>query len=141
MKRIQIFLLLFCLALIYSCKTEKLQLPFEPVKSLKGNWRITGVARNGNDLTNFFDFSKFRINFTDSSYTLSEKVPFLVTESGTWHFDDPQYPFQLALKAKDSTEKISPLVFPIVGGKRTMVLTLSPGCKSNIYQYNLEKAD
>lgn len=140
MKRIHCILLLLSVA-FFACRTERLDMPYEPVKDVNGNWRIVGVSRNGTDLTSRFDFSKFRISFADSAYTLSEQVPFLVNTNGTWRFDDPAYPFKISLTAKDSTAKTSSLLFPVVGGKRNMVLTISPGCSSNTYQYTLQKVD
>ncbi|HEV7330463.1 MAG TPA: DUF5004 domain-containing protein [Flavisolibacter sp.] len=141
MKRIQHFLLLLFLATLFACRTERLDAPFEPVKDVNGSWKIVGVTRNGTDLTSRYDFTKFRLNFADSAYSLSEQVPFLVNTNGTWRFDDPAYPFKISLTAKDSAAKSSSLLFPIVGGKRNMILTISPGCNANTYQYTLQKAD
>lgn len=141
MKRIQYFLFFFFLATFFACRTERLDAPFEPVKDVNGSWKVVGVTRNGTDLTSRFDFTKFRISFIDSAYTLSEQVPFLVNTNGTWRFDDPAYPFKISLTAKDSAARTSSLLFPIVGGKRNMVLTISPGCSTNTYQYTLQKAD
>ena len=135
------FLLLIVWAIFFSCRTEKLDLLNEPIKNVDGNWKIIKVTRNGTDLTSRFDFSAFRISFKDSSYTLSNPVPFLVSTNGTWRFNDPAYPFQIALTAKDSTAKVSSILYPVVGGKRNMILTLSPGCSLNAYQYTLEKAE
>lgn len=135
-------LLLFVFAVsLFSCKTEKLETPSEPVKDIRGNWKVVQVTRNGTDLTTRFDFSNFRIAFADSSYTLTNLIPFLVNKNGTWRFDDPQYPFRISLTAKDSAAKVSSLLYPVVRGKRNMVLTISPGCNKNLYQYTLEKVD
>ena len=136
-----------CLALIAfvaafsSCRVEKLDVPFEPTKDITGNWKITKVTRNGTDLTTRFDFTAFRINFKDSAYALTNPVPFLVNTNGNWHFDDPNYPFRIALTAKDSATKTSLLLYPVVAGKRNLILTISPGCTLNAYQYTLEKAN
>ncbi|RYZ62960.1 MAG: DUF5004 domain-containing protein [Chitinophagaceae bacterium] len=140
MKKILFLLLLFAAGL-FACRTERLEKAYEPVKEVNGNWKIVSVLRNGTDLTARFDFSKFRISFIDSAYALSEQVPFLVSTNGTWRFDDPAYPFKIALTAKDSSAKTSSLLFPVVGGKRNMVLTISPGCRANSYQYTLQKVD
>ena len=141
MKRVKYFLLLVFAISLFSCKTEKLETPSEPVKDITGNWQVVQVTRNGTDLTRRFDFSNFRIKFSDTSYTLTNLIPFLVNKNGTWRFDDPQYPFRLSLIAKDSSAKVSSLLYPIVGGKRNMVLSISPGCTKNIYQYTLQKVD
>ncbi len=141
MKRVHVYLLFLSLSALFACRTERLEKPFEPIKDVNGSWKIVGVSRNGTDLTSRFDFSKFRLSFTDSAYSISEQVPFLVTTSGTWRFDDPAYPFKLSLTAKDSAAKTTPLLFPVTGGKRSMILNLSPGCTANTYQYTLQKAD
>lgn len=141
MRRIISFLLFAILITVTACRTEKLDVPFEPVKDITGSWRVTQVTRNGTDLTSRFDFSNFRINFKDSSYTLSNLIPFLVSNDGTWRFDDPSYPFKISFTAKDSAAKVSSLLYPVVGGKRNMVMTISPGCSSNTYQYTLQKAN
>lgn len=123
-----------------SCKVQNnLQVPTEPVKSINGSWAIIDASENGTDLMKFFNFTKFRIVFTDSSYTISNKLPFMVSQNGKWAFNDPQYPFALTLTPTDSTTGVTaPLVFPVVAGVRNMILTFSPGCPQNSYQYTLE---
>ncbi len=141
MKIAQYLVLILFVIAFSACRVEKLDVPFEPTKDVNGNWKITKVTRNGTDLTTRFDFSAFRINFQDSAYTLTNQVPFLVNTNGTWRFDDPAYPFKIALTARDSATKTSLLIYPIVAGKRNMILTISPGCALNSYQYTLEKAN
>jgi len=134
-----IFLLL---ALVFvACKPEMLVTPSESTKNLSGNWQIIKATRNGTDLTTRFDFSKFRIHFTDSSYTIDSLVPFIVSHSGRWSFDDPQYPFTLTFQATDSSAKTSPLQYPVTGGQRNVIITFSPGCSLNTYQYTIQKAN
>ncbi|MGF7230361.1 DUF5004 domain-containing protein [Arachidicoccus sp.] len=113
----------------------------EPVKSINGTWKISQATRNGTDLTNSFNFSHFSIKFTDSTYTIDSLVPFAVEGSGSYHFDDPQYPFKILFMQQDSTMKEFNLQFPIVNGVRNIVLTFSPGCTSNSYQYTLQKTN
>ena len=134
-------MLLMFLATFFSCKTEKLEASFEPVKDISGSWRLVQVSRNGTDLTSRFDFSTFRINFQDSSFTLANPVPFLVNTDGTWRFDDPAYPFKISMTGKDGVTQVSSLLYPVVKGKRNMILTISPGCPANSYQYTLERVD
>ena len=125
--------------LLAACKPEHLTVPSEPLKSLTGSWQIVKATRNGTDLTNRFDFSKFRINFSDSSYTIDSLVPFIINTNGKWSFDDPTFPFSIRFTPKDSAAITSPLLFPVVGGQRNVVITFSPGCVSNSYQYTLQK--
>ena len=140
MKKI-IFFLIMCSIGFYACKPEMLMAPSEPVKDLSGNWQIIKATRNGTDLTQRFDFSRFRLHFTDSTYTIDSLVPFIVSRNGKWAFDDPSYPFTLSLQATDSSAKIAPLLYPVTGGQRNMIITFSPGCSLNTYQYTLQKAN
>jgi hypothetical protein len=135
-----LFSLLIVSLLVAACKPEHLTVPSEPLKSLTGSWQIVKATRNGTDLTTRFDFSKFRINFADSSYTIDSLVPFIVEKNGHWSFDDPTYPFSIRFTQKDSATISSPLLFPVVGGQRNVVITFNPGCVSNSYQYTLQKA-
>ena len=134
------YLALFSIAL-FSCKPERLATPSEPVKSLMGSWQIIKATRNGTDLTSRFDFSPFRINFTDSTYTIDSLVPFIVSKNGKWAFDDPKYPFNISFTAADSGTKMSPLLYPVTAGQRNLIITFSPGCNGNSYQYTLQKAN
>lgn len=136
-----LFFLALCSLGFFACKPELLVTPSEPVKNLSGNWQIIKATRNGTDLTTRFDFSKFRIHFTDSSYTIDSLVPFIVSRNGKWSFDDPEYPFTLSFQAADSNAKTSPLQYPVTGGQRNMIITFSPGCSLNTYQYTLQKTN
>jgi hypothetical protein len=140
MKKI-VALLILCSLALFACKPEMLIAPSEPAKNLAGNWQIIRATRNGTDLTARFDFSGFRIRFTDSTYTIDSLVPFIVNKSGKWAFDDPTYPFTLSFEATDSSAKSSPLLFPVTGGQRNLIITFSPGCTLNTYQYTLQKAN
>lgn len=140
MKKILVLPIL-CSLVFFACKPEMLIAPSEPAKDLSGSWQIIKATRNGTDLTLRFNFSQFRIRFTDSTYTIDSLVPFIVNRSGKWAFDDPTYPFTLNFKATDSSAKTSPLLFPVTGGQRNLIITFSPGCSANTYQYTLQKAN
>ncbi|MCS3802150.1 DUF5004 domain-containing protein [Niastella sp. OAS944] len=140
MKKILVLPIL-CSLLFFACKPELLIAPLEPAKDLSGSWQIIKATRNGTDLTMRFNFSQFRIRFTDSTYTIDSLVPFIVNRSGKWAFDDPTYPFTLSFQATDSSAKTSPLLFPVTGGQRNLIITFSPGCSANTYQYTLQKAN
>lgn len=137
----KIFFAIVCAASLFACKPERLVTPSEPIKELSGSWAIARATRNGTDITSRFDFSHFRITFSDSSYTIDSLVPFIVSRNGKWSFDDPQYPFNINFRATDSAAKASPLLFPVVNGKRNVIITFSPGCDLNSYQYTLQKAN
>ncbi|ANI89644.1 hypothetical protein A9P82_10305 [Arachidicoccus ginsenosidimutans] len=142
MKLIKIFSFLFVLMLFSNCHREDiLQYKQEPVKSIAGTWKIIGATRNGTDLINRFDFSHFKITFTDSSYTIDSLVPFIVTQNGKYHLDDPQYPFKIYFETQDNSSKELDLKYPSTNGVRNIVLTFSPGCSSNSYTYTLQKVN
>jgi hypothetical protein len=140
MKKI-FYLQLIILTVLMACKPERLIAPSEPLKEISGNWQVIKATRNGTDLTTRFDFSQFRVRFTDSTYTLDSLLPFIVNKSGKWAFDDPNYPFYLSFTATDSAARKSSLLFPVTGGQRNIIITFSPGCTSNSYQYTLQKAN
>ena len=87
----KINLVLLTTSLLFSCKVEHTTPPNEPMKNIAGSWAIIHATRNGTDLTSSFDFSHFRILFTDSTYSIDSLVPFIVRTGGKWAFDDPQY--------------------------------------------------
>jgi hypothetical protein len=135
-----ILLLLLILAIgLGSCKMEKISPTKESVKDISGNWKIIRATRNGADLTTLADLSQFRLNFSDGKYTLLNKVPFLVSQDGTYALDDPKYPFQITFKATGGTQVPTAFDFPIVNGVRQLTITFSPGCTNNSYVYVLQK--
>lgn len=128
------------LLLATACKVESnLKTAPEPAKKFTGTWQIVDATENGTDLMSVFDFTKFRITFTDSAYVIDSLLPFMVSRNGSWKVDDPQYPFSITLTPADSTNGVqSSLSFPVVGGLRNMILTFSPGCTANTYKYTLQ---
>ena len=124
-----------------ACRPEHLTVPAEPIKTVTGSWQIIKATRNGTDITSGFNFTAFRINFADSSYTLDSLVPFIVSKNGKWAFDNPTYPFNMIFTVPDSTPASFPLLFPVTNGQRNIILTFSPGCKNNSYQYTLQQAN
>ena len=141
MKKIISLSLLFFLLLTFSCKKENTTIPGEPVKEIGGSWKIIKALRNGTDLTNRFDFSAFRIKFADSSYTIENPVPFIVGKNGKWSFDDPTYPFKMSFTAQSDTAVSSSIQYPVTDGVRNIIISFSPGCTLNTYQYTLQKAE
>ncbi len=141
MRKIMSLSLLFLLLLTFSCKKDNTTIPAEPVKGINGSWKIIKALRNGTDLTARFKFDDFRITFTDSSYTIQNPVPFIVSKSGTWSFDDATYPFRMSFKAQSDTAVSSDIQYPVTGGVRNIIISCSPGCILNTYQYTLQQAD
>jgi hypothetical protein len=140
MKQLLCICLLLLLAPFIGCKPENKLSTTEPVKGINGTWKIVDATQNGTNLMSFFNFSDFRITFTDSSYALDSLLPFVVSKNGKWAFNDPQYPFAIIFTPTDSAGVTTPLQFPVVGGVRNLVLTFSPGCTQNSYQYTLQQA-
>lgn len=141
MPRLCLLFSLFVLAGLASCKTEKFAPVTESGKDISGNWMVVAATRNGTDLTTLVDFSQFRINFNAGSYTLTNKLPFIVSQNGTYSLDDPQYPFQIAFKAAGGSTVSTSFNYPIVNGVRTLTLNFSPGCPQNAYVYTLKKVN
>ena len=125
-----------------SCKVESLKPAVESAKDISGNWVVIAATRNGTDLTSIVDFSQFKVSFNQGKYTLVNKLPFLVSQDGTYSLDDPQYPFQISFTAMGSTTPVSTaFTYPIVNGVRQLTLTFSPGCPNNTYIYTFKKAN
>ena len=111
----------------------------EGLKDLSGAWKIENVTRNNIDITRAVDFSQFTLHLiADGTYHIENYLPFVVRQNGTWGIDDPQYPFNLSFKENGQGENMTvELKYPISNGERKLFITLSPGCSSNKYVYQL----
>lgn len=134
-----LLLLLVLTTVLGSCKMEKVSPTRESVKDISGNWKIIKATRNGADLTTLVDLSQFRINFNNGKYALLNKVPFLVSQDGSYALDDPKYPFQITFTAAGGTAVATSFDFPIVNGVRQLTITFNPGCANNSYVYVFQK--
>lgn len=135
-----ILLIFSLLGMMVGCDTFKDEYPSklsESVKLLDGTWQLKTVLRNGTDITNAMDFSKFHVILRqDSTYVLENYLPFVVKNNGKWKVDDASYPFHLSFTETNSSNAVtSEIQYPIVNGERQISFTLSPGCASNIYTY------
>ncbi|MBT1707638.1 DUF5004 domain-containing protein [Fulvivirgaceae bacterium PWU5] len=137
MQALAIMMLVSCL----SCENNDDGPLAESVKNIDGSWKVVSVARNDLDITDAFDFTRFRINFNeDGTYSFDNYLPFLVEQGGSWALDDPQYPFKINFKEGSSAETVAAdLTYPVTQGKRQIQLTFSPGCQLNRYKYILER--
>lgn len=133
-----IFYLLLATLTVLSCKDEvAATITDESVKDVTGTWKVTSLTRNGEELAQRIDLSKFRITFkSDGTYSMQDKLAFVVANAGTYKLNDPQYPYSLVLTEQSKTAQTVKFQFPVVEGKRQLSLTLSPGCAGNTYQYN-----
>ena len=144
MKHTFIFALILLAAAIFaSCSTFSDDTdPYGAVegrKDLSGAWKIESVTRNNIDITRAVDFSQFTLHLlADGTYHIDNYLPFVVRQNGTWDIDDPQYPFNLSFKENGQAEPMTvELKYPISNGERRLFITLSPGCSSNKYVYQL----
>jgi len=137
-------ILLFSLAMLMaSCSTYYDETtPYavkEAMKDLSGSWRLKTVTRNGVNITNQMDFTRFRLNLNqDGSYSIQNYLPFVVSGNGTWTVNDPLRPMLLSFKEEGAAKGIDlDFSYPVVDGSRALSITLSPGCHTNSYVYTL----
>lgn len=110
----------------------------ETHKDLSGVWKLEKVTRNGIEITELMDFSKFSIELKENgNYVIENYLPFVVKNNGKWQVDDPLYPFHLIFEEDggSSSEVSVEIEYMIVNGKRSLSVDLSPGCFSNVYTY------
>ena len=110
----------------------------EAMKDMSGTWRLKTVTRNGINITQQMDFSRFRLILdADGTYSIRNYLPFVVKTDGTWRVNDPQHPMLLTLKEEGEAEGIDlDFTYPVVDGSRALSITLSPGCHTNSYVYS-----
>jgi hypothetical protein len=134
-------LCVFCFFSSCNMLEDEMESYREMPKDIVGSWKIEKAIRNEIDITEYMNFSDFRINFTeDGSYTIENYLPFIIKENGGWSLDDPAYPFLLSFDNGDGGEALSTeFNYPIVEGERQLKLTFSPGCYRNVYTYVLVK--
>ena len=141
MKRL--FLFMMAAILTVSCSTFSDETnPYgggEAMKNMSGTWKLQTVTRNGVDITGSMDFTRFQLHLkSDGTYNIENYLPFVVREDGTWSVNDPYYPMLLSFKENGAADGINlNFNYPVVDGKRSLSITLSPGCHSNTYVYTL----
>ena len=138
-KIITLFIYVFLACFVFvSCKDEVgTTITDESVKDITGTWKIISLTRNGEQLAQRMDLSKFKITFkSDGTYILEDKMAFPVSDAGAYKLGDPQYPFSLVLTQQNQPAQNIKFQFPVIEGKRQLSLTFSPGCSGNTYQYN-----
>ena len=131
------------LLVLASCQKEVSTVAYdESVKDITGKWKIVSLTRNGEDMTERVDLSKFRLVFNaDGTYTLEDRFAFIVGAPGTFKLSDPQYPFSLSLTPQGAAAATIKFQFPVVKGKRQLSFNMSMGCVSNAYQFNFEREE
>ena len=127
------------LTMISSCDTFRDEITpdsySETIKHVDGNWRLFTVSRNGIDITEYMDFSRFHIVLNkDNTYYIKNYLPFIVKGNGTWSVDDPQFPFHLIFREDGADKTVETEIgFLTVNGERQLTIKLSPGCHTNTY--------
>ena len=114
-----VFSLLFFSVLFSGCEPEELEgelgTPFNKTEGIAGTWSVENViqhdlkapATSANRqlrLTDRFDFSTTRITFktTPATFTIeAPEGPVIFPASGTWSFDDPEFPTEVRLVGAD----------------------------------------
>ena len=85
----------FTLAIaVSSCDTFKDEITpdnySEVAKKINANWQLSAVSRNGIDITDMMDFTRFHIVLNeDNTYEIENYLPFIVKANGSWSVDDP----------------------------------------------------
>ena len=128
------------LLLISACKIEEITPVAEAPKNISGSWKIVKATRNGADITSSFDFTQFRLKFDSiGSYSIVNKLPFIVNAGGKYALDDPEYPFKITFTPDGGTAIATSFNYPTLAGVRQLSLTFVPGCTLNSYIYTLER--
>ena len=127
---------------IVSCERDN-EVLTEPVKDLKGTWRISKVLRNSSDITEFIDVEEFKLTLQENSYTIEgNNIPFVVNSGGNWSVDDPMYPYNLSFTPTDNGGAVNAEIgTAVLKGQRSLNVNFSPGCHSNQYVYVFEKVN
>ncbi len=144
---IKVFFVLLSMTMLNACdkfSATESDVFEETRKDLSGNWKLEKVTRNGIDITELMDFTKFSLDLKeDGNYVIENYLPFVVKNTGKWQVDDPLYPFHLIFEEEGGgSEEVSvEIKYMMVNGKRSLSIDLSPGCFSNAYTYVFNRTD
>jgi hypothetical protein len=146
MKRKLLYVILGALAIAGCSQFSDDSNPYdvtEAVKDVSGVWKLKSVTRNNIDITTDMDFSRFALHMGDDGrYHIENYLPFVVQKDGQWSTDNPHYPFRLSFLEDGAATSVDvDFRSPVVGGQRSLLITLSPGCASNVYTYTLERTE
>lgn len=109
---------------------------------LSGLWTVGSVSLNGTNVTerlNFQDLTlKLEMNDSGpSSYEVDNNgAPFIVTQNGSWDFDDRSYPQEIIFNSDPGEESVRFAVPPVSGDVR-FTIEFSLGCEDNKYTYQM----
>ena len=116
----------------------------ENTVDLRGTWTVAGVTLNGVDISDRMEFSRMTLQLEmdgngPTGYQIeNDGIPFLVTENGSWFYDDKVYPTLISF---DSPGKNAIATFsePPLSGGSNFSIAFSLGCADNIYVYHLTR--
>ncbi len=140
-----VFAVLASIVIISSCDNE-VDIPDgaleEQVVNISGLWSVGAVSLNGTDITDRFDFQNMTLklemsNGEPTTYEIDNNgTPFVITEDGTWSYDDKIYPQQVEFSGGGKSESVRFAIPPISGDER-FTIEFSLGCEDNKYTYQM----
>lgn len=113
----------------------------EALKDLSGVWKLKSVVRNDVDITKEMDFTQFALHMnSDGTFHIDNYLPFVVERDGVWSIDDARHPQRITFQETGVQGDVqADFSYPIVEGRRSLSINLSPGCDKNKYTYTMER--
>ena len=114
----------------------------ERIVNMSGTWSIAAVSLNGTDITERFRFENLTLKLEmntegPTTYEIDNNgTPFVITEDGTWSYDDNIYPQQMIFNSGSESEFVLFAQPPISGDERFSI-EFSLGCEDNKYTYQM----
>ncbi len=165
MKKYIYLVIILIATFIISCKPVQygeLGEPFSKTDGIKGTWKVseliqideTALAQGGlyteMNLTDLFDFSNYTITFNvdnennPSTFSVDAGgAPSFIDTTGTWSFDDVDYPTEVLFSLPDSIQTTSELRLIAPPRENTSLrikfLRYSGGKLIVSYQYTFDK--
>jgi len=110
--------------------------------SLAGQWKITKVLRNWDDITAGNDFGQSLITLdADNTYTLSRAAIFVVDQDGRWFSRVRTGGYSIILEPREAGHTSTyEIMYDSSGGTKNMTVLFSTA-SGNTYRYTLEKVN
>lgn len=150
---------LLALVLFSGCKEEELTLdaPYSKLEGINGSFRLNAVTQvdeltsstfNEMDLSSFFVRSTpMTISFDNSTMTYAvanaDSLPNYLGASGSWAFDDPEYPSSITLTTSMGESVNLALGQTIRPIESQLIFSVERGCnggKAISYRYTFDRA-
>ena len=116
----------------------------EQIVDLRGEWSISSVVQNEDDISGRMDFGTLRLtlNMTEagpSDYEVETNgLPFITLKDGTWSYNDLTYPTSITFTSPDG-DVVASFATPPVSGGNYFEIAFSLGCEDNVYIYRMQK--